>query len=120
MANPNIVGVTSILGKISGQAIGTSAAAIVTNASDSNKIFKINSLIVANIDGSAAADITAYIRKNNATNFFIASTISVLADSTITLIDKSTSIYLEENDSLWLQASAAGDLTAICSFEEIA
>jgi hypothetical protein len=119
MANPNIVNVTSILGKISGQAIGTSAAAIVTNSSSSNKIFKINSLMVANIDGGAAADITAYVRKNDSANFFIASTISVPADSTITLIDKATSIYLEENDSVWLQASAAGDLTAICSYEEI-
>lgn len=119
MANPNIVNVTSIFGKTVGQAIGTSAAAIVTNAASSDKIFKINSLIVSNVDGSAAAEVTAYVRKNNANNFNIVSTVSVPADATLIVLDKTTSVYLEENDSIWLLASAAGDLQAICSYEEI-
>jgi hypothetical protein len=119
MANPNIVNVTGIYGKISGQAVGTSATAIVTNSAGSNKIFKVNSLAIANSDGTTAADITAYLRKNNTTNFHIAFTISVPADSTLVLVDKATSMYLEENDSIFLQASAANRLQAICSYEEI-
>ncbi len=35
MANPNIVDVTNIYGKVAGQAVGTSATAIVSNASGS-------------------------------------------------------------------------------------
>ena len=41
MAAPNIVNVSSITGSTAVQAIGTSATAIVTNASSSNKVYKI-------------------------------------------------------------------------------
>jgi hypothetical protein len=119
MANPNIVGVTSIFGKTVGLAVGTSASAIVTNTSSSGKILKINSLIISNIDGSVSADVTAYLRKNDTNNFNIVSTVAVPADATLVVLDKTTSIYLEENDSIFLQASAAGDLQGICSYEEI-
>ena len=119
MANPNIVDVTSILGKVVGQAVGTSATAIVTNAAASGKILKINSLIVSNIDGTDAADITAEVYKDQTTSFYLAFTISVPADATLVVISKDTSIYLEENDSIRLTASATGDLHALCSYEEI-
>ena len=58
MAAPNIVNVATITGKTAVQAVGTSATAIVTNSSGSGKVFKVNALYVANIDGSTAADIT--------------------------------------------------------------
>lgn len=119
MANPNIVNVSTIQGKIAGLAIGTSPSAIVTNSSGSNKIFKVNSLIVSNIDGTNAADVTAEVYKNQTTSFYLAYTISVPADSTLVVISKDTSIYLEENDSIRLTASAASDLHSICSYEEI-
>jgi len=119
MANPNIVSVTNIYGKVAGQAVTTSAAAIVTNASSSGKIYKINSLIIANIDGSSAADITATVYKNQATEYHLAKTVVVPADATLVLLSKDTSIYLEENDSIRLTASANSDLEAVCSWEEI-
>ena len=119
MANPNIVNVTSIFGKVVGQAVGTSATALVTNASASGKILKINSLIVSNIDGTDAADITAEIYKDQTTPYYLAYTISVPADATLVVISKDSSVYLEENDSIRLTASATGDLHAICSYEEI-
>jgi len=119
MANPNIVNVANIYGRVVGQAVGTSAAAIVTNNASSGLVLKINSLIISNVDGTNAADITAYVRDNNATNYHLAKTISVPADATLVIISKDTSIYLEENDSIWLQASAASDLEAVCSYEEI-
>lgn len=119
MANPNIVNVSSIFGKVVGQAIGTTPNAIVTNNNASGKIFKINSLIVSNVDGSNAADITAEVFKNQTTSYYLAFTISVPADATLVVISKDTSIYLEENDSIRLTASATGDLHAVCSYEEI-
>lgn len=118
MANPNIVNVTSILGRTVHVNLTTSSQTIVSNANNSNKIFKINSILVANIDGSAAADVT--VNYNNAgTNFALASTISVPADSTLVVMDKTTAIYLEENDSIQALASANGDLVIHISFEEI-
>lgn len=120
MANPNIVNVTSIYGKVVGQAITTSATAIVTNSSGSGKIYKINSLIISNINGTAAADVTVDVYKNQTTAYNLAFTISVPNDATLVLISKDTSIYLEENDSIRLTASANSYLHAVCSYEEIA
>ena len=122
MANPNIVSVANIYGKTVFDAdIATSASAIVTNAASSGKILKINSLIIANIDGANAADINASIKNaaGSSTSSTIANTVSVPADATLVLISKDTSIYLEEDMSIHLASSAAGDLSATCSYDEI-
>lgn len=119
MANPNIVGVTSIYGKTAGQAVTTSATAIVTNASGSGKVLKINSLIISNVNGTASADITADVYKNQTTSYRLAFTIAVPNDATLVLVSKDTSIYLEENDSIRLTASSNSYLEAVCSYEEI-
>ena len=119
MANPNIVAVTSIYGKSAGLALGTSGSAIVSNAASSGKIIKINTLTVANIDGTNSADVTAYVNKGGVSNYQLAWTVAVPADATLVLISKDTSIYLEEGDGLYLYASATLDLQAFCSYEEI-
>lgn len=122
MANPNIINATSILGKTVFDAdIATSASELFENAASSGKILKINSLIIANIDGTNAADITVTVRNaaGSTTYSTLASTISVPADATLVVISKDTSIYLEEDMSIYLAASAAGDLSATCSYEEI-
>jgi hypothetical protein len=118
MAAPNIVAVTTIIGKTAVQAVTTSATAIVSNSAGSNKVFKINSLTIANVDGTNAADITVdHFRSSTARR--LASTITVPADATLVVISKDTAIYLEEGDSLRCTASADGDLEAVCSYEEI-
>lgn len=119
MANPNIASVTGIYGKVVGAAVTTTTTAIVTNAASSGKILKINSLIISNVNGTTAADITADVFKNQTTSYRIAFTVSVPADATVILISKDTSIYLEENDSIRLTASANSSLEAICSYEDI-
>ena len=116
MAAPNIVNVATITGKTAVQAVGTSATAIVSNSGSSGKVFKVNALYVANIDGSAAADITVDLFRSS-TAYPIASTISVPNDATLDIMSKA--IYLEEGDSLRCTASASGDLVAVCSYEEI-
>jgi hypothetical protein len=118
MANPNIANVTDIRGKTAVQAVGTSATAIVTNSAVSNKVLKINSLTVANVDGTNSADITIDLFRSSV-SYKIANTIAVPADSTLVVISKDTSIYLEEGDSIRCLASGTGDLQAICSYEEI-
>ena len=118
MAAPNIVNVTTILGKTAVQAVGTSATDIVSNTLASNKVFKINSLIISNVDGTNPADITVEFFRSSVA-YDIAKTVTVPADATLVVISKDTAIYLEEGDALRLQASAAGDLEAVCSYEEI-
>ena len=123
MANPNIVNVTSILGENSSTSLtSTSATSIVSNAASSGKVLKINTLIVSNVDGTNACDIT--INKYSAaalggTAFAIASTVSVPADASLIVIDKTTAIYLKENESIGATAGTASDLVVTCSWEDI-
>ena len=123
MAAPNIVGVTTITGKTTYTTLAdTSATTLLSNASASGKVFKINAIIVANIDGTSSAAITASINDaagGGGTAYKIASTVDVAADATLVLIDKASSFYLEEDNSIVVTASAGGDLTVTCSYEEI-
>lgn len=116
MAAPNIVNVTDIRGKTNVANVTTVATSIVTNASSSGKVFKVNALYISNIDGANTADITVdFFRSSIA--YPIASTISVPSDSTLDILVKS--IYLEEGDSLRCTSSANNDLVVVCSYEEI-
>lgn len=123
MANPNIVNVTTIYGNSSSTSLTTTnATSLVSNAASSGKVFKINSIVVANVDGTSAADITVNVYSQAAlggTAFPIASTISVPADSTLIVTDKTTSFYLLENQSIGATAGTASDLVVTASWEEI-
>lgn len=122
MANPNIVSVTSIVGNTLSAAVLTTATSLASNAASSGKVFKINSIVIANIDGTAAAEITVNIYSAaslGGTASAIASTISVPADASLIVTDKTTAFYLLEDRSIGALASAAGDLVATISFEEI-
>ena len=118
MAAPNIVNVSTITGKTAVANVSTDATAIVENGSSSGKVIKINTLIISNIDGTSAADITVDLYRSSIATH-IAKTISVDADTAFTPLDKSSVIYLEEGDALRVTASANGDLQAVCSYEEI-
>ena len=123
MANPNIVNVAAIYGNSSQtSSTTTSATSLVSNAASSGKVYKINSIVVSNVDGSAAADITINIYSAAAlggTAYAIASTISVPADASLIVTDKTTSFYLLENQSIGAIAGTANDLVVTASWEEI-
>jgi hypothetical protein len=118
MANPNLVNVTSIHGKSVQGALGTTVTTDLLTCA-SNKLLKVNAIIIANIDGTNAATVTMGIIKSGGSVVLFASTISVPADATLVLIDKNSSFYLEEGDILEGGASAAGDLTYTISYEEL-
>lgn len=126
MANPNIVNVTTIYGNTSTYLISSTAdpfaTALINNPASSGKVYKINSIVVANVDGTSAADITIKIFSQDdlgGTGTAIASTISVPADAALIVTDKSTGFYLLEDKSIGATASAANDLVVTCSWEEI-
>jgi hypothetical protein len=126
VANPNVLQASTVVGNTSTLLISSTAnpfaTALVDNAASSGKVYKINSIVVSNVDGSAAADITIKIFSEDAlggTGTAIASTISVPADTTLIVTDKTTSFYLLEDKSIGATASAANDLVVTCSWEEI-
>jgi len=116
MATINIVDVSTITPFMSTGAITTGNTEIVDVASE--YCAKINSLWIANIDGTNSATVTVSVSADNGSNYYaIASTIAVPADATLVLIDKTNSIYLDETDLLRVTASANGDLTYTVSGE---
>ena len=118
MANPNIVNVTSILGKTLQAALTTTLTTeLLANAGSSGEVYKINTILVANIDGTNAADTSVFITKSGGSPIAIASTISVPADATLAVIDKNSSFYLEEGDNLEAGASADGDAVITVNYE---
>lgn len=123
MAAPNIVNVSAITGKTNTVALSTtSQTTLVSNAASSGKVFKINMIQIANVDGSNAADVTVDLHSAAAgggTAYSLVSTISVPADASLVVVDKGTAIYLEEDRSISVTAGTAGDLEVIVSYEEI-
>jgi hypothetical protein len=123
MAAPNIVNVSAIYGKVvTADLTSTSAISVVSNAASSGKVFKIDSLVVANIDTANSVNIT--INQYSAaalggTATPIASTIAIPANSSLIVIDKTTMIYLEENMSIGAIAGTSSKLKVVCSYEDI-
>lgn len=119
MAAPNIISATSILGKTVAAALDTTTTtSLLANSASSNKLLKVNSVIIGNKDGAAAATVTISWY-NGSTDFYIASTVNVPANSTLVVVGKDSPIYLEEGQSIRGGASANGDLDVIISYEEL-
>jgi hypothetical protein len=122
MAAPNIVNVTTIIGKTVGKALTASLLDIVTNSAASNKVFKINSIIVSNVHGTNNAEVNVVFYDSSegaGTNFYLAKTIIVPADSSLVVISKDANIYLEEGDIVRAQTTATSLLEIVVSYEEI-
>jgi len=125
MANPNIVNVATINGGNAGFNLSaTATATLLTVASD--KIVKINTIMVANVDGTNAATVDLFIDGlgSGATGVtltgadatvYLAKTVTVPADATLSLL--TSPIYLMEGDILKGGASAASDLDLFISYE---
>lgn len=116
MATPNLLDLTTITPKTAVQSVTTTATAIVTNSSASNKVLKVSALYVSNVDGTNNEEVTVDVFRDSVA-YHIAKTIVVPADATLDVINKS--IYLEEGDILRLTAGNDSRLQAVCSYEEI-
>ena len=91
----------------------TSKSTIPTNYSA-----KVHTLIITNIDGSNACDVSIGLYNSNTNNVWYAGAagVSVPADSSLVVISNDTAIWLDEGDSLQGFASANSDLNFTCSF----
>lgn len=130
MAAPNIVNVTTIIGKTTYLTpSGTTAVVLLTNAASSGKVFKINQIIAANVNGTSAVTTTVSVYTNGAvaqgsapsggTAYPMMSTVSVPANASLIVVDKSTALYLEENSCIAVTSSIASGITYTISYEEI-
>jgi hypothetical protein len=123
MANPNIVNVSTITGNTTYVALSsTSATTLLSNAASSNKVFKVDDIVVSNVNGSTAANVTVSVNSaasGGGTAYRLAYQISVPAGASLIVTDKSTSFYLMENQSVVITAGTANYLEAVISYEDI-
>ena len=126
MAAPNIVGVTTIRGKSNVANLTTTSSSVIVNPVNSGQVFKINTIMISNVDGTNAGNVSVELFKFGAQNvstgsgnatYSIANTMTVPAKSSLDVMSKS--LYLEEGDQIKAKADANNRLHLITSFEEI-
>lgn len=118
MANPNIIQVATINGNTNVANVTTVATAIVTNTSSSGKVYKINGILVTNIDNTNTATLTVDLYRSSVA-YAMSSSISITPNTTYTPVDKTLSLYLLEGDAIRLTANANSRLQAVATWEEI-
>ena len=123
MANPNLAAATSVYANNAQVSLtATTATLLVANAASSGKVYLIDSIVVSNIDGVNAADISV-VRFNSATNtgtaFPICSTVVVPADASLIVVGTENKISLTENESIYVTASASNDLVVDANWKEL-
>lgn len=118
MAAPNIANLSTITGKSYGCAVATTRTDLVP-AVTTGRVVRLSCLYLSNVDGSVAVDGTVeYYDSSAAAYYKIGNTLSVPADAAINLLEKAP-FYLEEGDKIVVTASAAGDLEAVASGEDM-
>lgn len=118
MAAPNIVNVDQIYGRTVGAALGTALTAVLTNSAASNYVYKVNTIMVSNVDGTN--DVTVRVSFNDSgTARYLAYDIDCIAKTTLIVLSKDQAIYLEEGDSISASATVAGDAQIVISYEAI-
>ena len=137
MAAPNIVNVATITGittYLAGintggdgvvNAVNTAGVStVLTNASASGKVLKINSLVATAIGDTTGVTVqlfnSASVSTGAGATVSLASTMIVPLYSSLAVIDKTNSIYLQENEQIGVYAQVnAGSIDIVCSYEDI-
>jgi len=123
MAAPNIVNITSMIGKTDTTSLTTTSPTnILENAASSNKVLRVIMVRAVNTDGSNAADITVSLYSaaalgGTATELIQAKEVAI--NTNLDIITKDAPLYMEEDTSLGATASAANDIKMIVTYEEI-
>jgi hypothetical protein len=124
MAAPNIVNVSLINANSNTQLLSTtSEIGLLSNPASSGKVYKVNTIMVANRETNAnAVAVTLNLYSAAAvtgTGLYLANQISVPGYSTLVLSDKSSAFYLQEDKSIGVKSGTANGLTVTVSWEEI-
>jgi len=126
MTAHHIVAVSTIRGKSNVANLTTTSSSIIVNDVNSGKVFKINTIMISNVDGTNAGNVSVELFKFGAQNvstgtgnttYAIANGVTVPAKSSLDVMSKS--LYLEEGDHLKAKADSNNRLHLITSFEEI-
>jgi hypothetical protein len=111
----NLANTVTITAKTALVNVTTVSANVLSNATSSEQIYKINTVMFNNY---SAATATANLTISRSTgDFYVARLITVPANSILTVIAKDNAIYLEEGDTLQSSVSANSALHLIAGYE---
>lgn len=117
MANPNMAGVVSLLGKTALASLTTVTSNIITNSASSNTVIKLESISISNYSNTA---ISANVVVNRSgLSYYLAGALSVPTGTTLVVLAKDTTIYLEEGDVLQANCSSNNTLSLVSGYEII-
>ena len=123
MTAPNIVQVSTIIGKTAALNLTTAnATSVLSNPAASDLVLKINSIVLSNIDGASAVTATVAINDQAAgagADRSIIQGAEIGIGQSLVVTDKSIAFYLVENTSIVVTAGGANDIAVIISYEEI-
>ena len=124
MANPNISNVSTVVGVTTAIKIANAnnfgGNVLLSNAAASGAVYKVNSIIASNVDGSTNADVSINYMASAAGvghSYGLCKSMVVTVGSNLVVIGKVSPIYLTENTSLCCAASAADDIDVMISYE---
>lgn len=118
MAAINIARLLTLNGRLGVANVTTTYTDLLTNASDSNALVKINTLSLCNYSASTA-NVSVDVYRSNV-GYRLASAITVPVNSSLVAITKDSMIYLEEGDALRVWAGANNAIQAVVSYDYIA
>ena len=126
MAAPNIVSVTSIVPHTVSITPSDALRNSLVSAPATGATHKINSILVANIDGSASYNTTVELRLADGTTYrALCYLLTVPAGATVEVLTTGTSLYLldtsvtGEASTIYVTSSTASKLTYTCSYTTI-
>jgi hypothetical protein len=119
MAAPNILNATSIYGKSMGAALSTTDTTDILTC-PAEKVIRIKSILVSNVDGTNNAAATVYFYDSSASaRYALVKTVNVPADASLVVLGDSSILYLEEGDQIEAGANNTSDLEIIIAYEEL-
>ena len=123
MANPNLASAANVyINNAFVRLDNTTETLVVANSASSGKAYLVDSIIVSNVDGASACDITLNLyaaATNTGTATKIAHTITVPADASLIVVGKDAGLCLTEAESIYAVASAGGDLHVVACWKEL-
>jgi hypothetical protein len=123
MAAPNIVNIASMYGRLTYLApANTTANTLLSNASGSGLLYRVNTLTATNVTTSPAVTTVSInsAASGGGTAYRIAYQITVPAYSSLVLIDKNGYQNLSENTSIVVTSGTSSAIEYVCSYDEIA
>ena len=116
MAQINIANVATIKPVMQAMSLTTSITPILDVPTDS--CMKIDSIYLANKDGTNTAQASVIVSANNgSSSFYLIHLVPIPPGASVSVID--TPIYLDETDLLYGEASANGDIDMVVSGVEM-